>query len=79
MRQTLAGGPHTVGGMGLRGMRERIGAVGGTLTSGRRETGGFILRATVPSSLAPTSPAPEQHASGSEPTVATLEYKPSIA
>ena len=35
-------------GLGLRGMRERIGAVGGSVTSGRRETGGFLVRATVP-------------------------------
>ncbi|MFC5336994.1 sensor histidine kinase [Leucobacter denitrificans] len=35
-------------GLGLRGMRERIGAVGGSVTAGRRETGGFIVRATVP-------------------------------
>ncbi|WP_336992097.1 sensor histidine kinase [Leucobacter sp. VD1] len=42
-------------GLGLRGMRERIGAVGGTVQAGRREpgtgspAGGFLVRATVPS------------------------------
>ena len=35
-------------GLGIRGMRERIGAVGGTVTAGRRERGGFLVRATVP-------------------------------
>ncbi len=35
-------------GLGLRGMRERIGAVGGTVTADRRERGGFIVRASVP-------------------------------
>ena len=36
------------GGLGLRGMRERMGAVGGTVHAGRREGDGFIVRATVP-------------------------------
>lgn len=34
--------------LGLRGMRERIGAVGGEVTAGPREHGGFLVRATVP-------------------------------
>ncbi|QIK63550.1 sensor histidine kinase [Leucobacter viscericola] len=34
--------------LGLRGMQERIGAVGGTVSAGRRERGGFIVRASVP-------------------------------
>lgn len=37
-----------VSGLGLRGMRERIGAVGGSVASGRRERGGFMVRARVP-------------------------------
>lgn len=54
VRQTLTtdqhrDGHHTGrGGLGIRGMRERIGAVGGTLTAGRRERGGFIVTAHVP-------------------------------
>lgn len=36
-----------LGGLGLRGMRERMGAVGGTLESLRRERGGFLVRASV--------------------------------
>ncbi|WP_336659961.1 sensor histidine kinase [Leucobacter sp. USHLN153] len=39
---------HTGSGLGLRGMRERIGAVGGTVTAERRERGGFLVRARVP-------------------------------
>lgn len=39
-------------GLGLQGMRERIGAVGGTVHAGRRERGGFIVRACVPNELA---------------------------
>lgn len=34
--------------LGLRGMRERVGAVGGTVIAERRERGGFIVRAAVP-------------------------------
>lgn len=46
VRQTLATGES--GGLGLRGMRERIGAVGGTASAERREHGGFLVRASVP-------------------------------
>ncbi|SJN08326.1 Hemoglobin, heme-dependent two component system sensory histidine kinase ChrS [Leucobacter sp. 7(1)] len=35
-------------GLGLRGMRERLGAVGGTVWAGPRERGGFLVRAHVP-------------------------------
>lgn len=46
-------------GLGLRGMRERIGAVGGTVFAGRRERGGFLVRAAVPiapaTSVSPTA------------------------
>ncbi|GAB2548436.1 sensor histidine kinase [Leucobacter ruminantium] len=40
--------PSTGSGLGLRGMRERIGAVGGQVYAGRRERDGFIVRAAVP-------------------------------
>jgi hypothetical protein len=39
-------------------MRERIGAVGGSVSAGRRERDGFIVRATVPNPIASGSPAP---------------------
>lgn len=35
-------------GMGLTGMRERVAALGGTLTLGPLENGGFEVRATLP-------------------------------
>lgn len=46
----IAGGANS-GGLGIRGMRERIGAVGGSVSAGRREHGGFIVRATVPNPI----------------------------
>lgn len=46
--RAVASGGSGGSGLGLRGMRERIGAVGGTVTAGRRERGGFMVRATVP-------------------------------
>ena len=62
VRQTLGGGPGpgsgasatsassgaNGSGLGLRGMRERVGAVGGEVSTGRRERGGFMVRARVP-------------------------------
>lgn len=47
VRQTLVTASDLPG-LGLRGMRERIGAVGGSVTAGRRESGGFMVRANVP-------------------------------
>ena len=35
-------------GLGLQGMRERVGAVGGTVEARRRESRGFLVRAHVP-------------------------------
>ncbi|MGL5857818.1 MAG: sensor histidine kinase [Angustibacter sp.] len=35
-------------GMGLRGMRERVRALGGELSAGRGPTGGFVVRAVLP-------------------------------
>ncbi len=49
VRTTLARDSELPG-LGLRGMRERIGAVGGSVTAQRREASGFIVRATVPTS-----------------------------
>lgn len=52
IRQTLPGSRPAGSQLGLRGMRERVGAVGGTLQSGRREQGGFLVRARVPLGVA---------------------------
>ena len=35
-------------GMGLRGMRERVQALGGDFSAGPRPTGGFAVRAVLP-------------------------------
>ena len=51
--------PHSRGGQGLTGMRERVGAFGGTLTTGPTPAGGFSVAATIPYHFAPLT--------GSEP------------
>ncbi|GAT81039.1 histidine kinase [Streptomyces sp. F-3] len=43
-----AGGPQQGGGHGLIGMRERVTALGGTLTTGPRYGGGFRVHAILP-------------------------------
>ncbi len=48
VRQTLDRSDATGSRLGLRGMRERVGAVGGEVSAGRRERGGFLVRARVP-------------------------------
>ncbi|WP_181274985.1 sensor histidine kinase [Brevibacterium oceani] len=46
---TVAGAKsHLGGGFGLRGMRERVEALGGTLQVGPTDNGGFEVRASVP-------------------------------
>jgi len=44
---TAPAGPNGSG-YGLRGLRERIALLGGTLSAGNRPEGGFVLRAEVP-------------------------------
>jgi signal transduction histidine kinase len=39
---------RTRGGQGLTGMRERVGAYGGALTTGPTAAGGFVVAATIP-------------------------------
>ncbi len=48
VRMTLEPQSRDRPGLGLRGMRERVGAVGGTVQAERRERGGFMVRARVP-------------------------------
>jgi signal transduction histidine kinase len=43
-----SGGDEHAGGHGIMGMRERVAALGGALTAGPGEGGGFTVRATIP-------------------------------
>ncbi|GLK17862.1 sensor histidine kinase [Herbiconiux flava] len=45
---TAVGGPSAAPSTGLRGLRERVESVGGTLEVGRGELGGFALTVTLP-------------------------------
>jgi signal transduction histidine kinase len=46
--QTVVEAEPSGGGNGLRGMRERAGALGGTVTAGPRLEGGFVVSMTLP-------------------------------
>jgi signal transduction histidine kinase len=47
--------PSDGGGHGVRGMRERVGLHGGTLSAGRRPGGGWEVRAWLPAAPTPTA------------------------
>ena len=47
-RAAAAQKPGSTGGLGHVGMRERLAAIGGTLTAGPRSRGGYLVRASVP-------------------------------
>ena len=49
-RGMIADAVQKSGGHGLTGMRERVGALGGELTTGTRAGGGFRVHATLPTS-----------------------------
>ncbi len=44
------------GGLGQRGMRERVAAVGGSIEIGPKARGGYLVRASVPTGRAPVLP-----------------------
>ncbi|WP_166980069.1 sensor histidine kinase [Paramicrobacterium fandaimingii] len=46
------------GGLGHRGMRERVTAVGGEISIGPRSRGGYLVRAQIPAADTPVSPEP---------------------
>jgi signal transduction histidine kinase len=48
-RGVISDAARTSGGHGLRGMAERVHALGGTLEYGPRKGGGFRVRAVLPS------------------------------
>ncbi|RII86203.1 sensor histidine kinase, partial [Clavibacter michiganensis subsp. insidiosus] len=49
----VRGGP---GGLGQRGMRERVAAVGGSIEIGPKARGGYLVRASVPTGPTPVVP-----------------------
>ena len=72
--------PSTSGGLGLTGMRERVAALAGSLEAAPRKTGGFIVRASLPTSSATPSapsPAPSSAQSSISPTAPLPESIPS--
>jgi signal transduction histidine kinase len=50
--------PPPATGNGVSGMRERAGALGGTLTAGARPDGGFRVRGHLPAASVPAEPHP---------------------
>lgn len=54
-------------GTGLRGMRERVEAMGGRLTTGPRPEGGFLVRAELPFVPTPPNHSAPDHSWGSQP------------
>ncbi|UKF80843.1 sensor histidine kinase [Clavibacter californiensis] len=55
---SAAAGPvrNGPGGLGQRGMRERVAAVGGSIEIGPKARGGYLVRASVPTGRAPVAP-----------------------
>jgi signal transduction histidine kinase len=51
-------------GFGIRGMRERVSALGGDLSAGPRPGGGFRITARIPIAMPPTSEAPAPQRAG---------------
>lgn len=63
--------------LGLRGMRERMDAVGGTVDAGPKPTGGWLVRATVPTvgAAAPAPAAPAASAASAAPAASAEETR----
>ncbi|RIJ56579.1 sensor histidine kinase, partial [Clavibacter phaseoli] len=55
---SAAAGPvrNGPGGLGQRGMRERVAAVGGSIEIGPKARGGYLVRASVPTETAAVVP-----------------------
>jgi signal transduction histidine kinase len=67
-----AGGAEPTAGHGIIGMRERAVAVGGWLTAGPHDGGGFQVRAELPAPAVPIPPAPSSPAPSSLAPAAPL-------
>jgi len=59
-RQRRSGLERSGGSLGLAGMRERVGACGGSLTSGPTPAGGWQVSATLPCAVALPPPSAEE-------------------
>lgn len=57
-------GPRNGGGFGLTGLEERLGALGGTFSAGRRPGGGWQVRALLPCSVPTGGSAAALHGAG---------------
>ncbi|WP_369030717.1 sensor histidine kinase [Streptomyces adonidis] len=64
-----------VGGTGLKGLRERLAAAGGSLEAGPRPQGGFLVTAELPTEVATEAPA-EQPSEIREPSPSQLSPHP---
>jgi signal transduction histidine kinase len=70
----LSGGPGAAGGHGLRGMRERAAAAGGTIEIGPLPTVGFRVLAILPFTAAPADRAETAEAETAEPAEAEADH-----
>lgn len=68
---------HTPG-FGLQGMKERIEAVGGTVTAGPQLSGGFCVHASVPLNISVTSEKFEQPSQSIQSTQQSQTLQPTV-